>query len=88
MIVEAHDLWKRYGRFDALHGLEFGIAGGSAFALVGPNGAGKRHPRETSDWHRDIPMFAPVRPDSRIWCDTLTVPDEEDHSHLVLFLPL
>lgn len=41
MIVEFHDLWKRYGRFDALQGLEFGISEGSAFALVGPNGAGK-----------------------------------------------
>src|SRR6266699_2120822 len=41
VIVEVHDLWKRYGRFDALHGLEFGIPEGSAFALVGPNGAGK-----------------------------------------------
>jgi len=41
MIVEAHDLWKRYSRFDALKGLDFAIAEGSAFALVGPNGAGK-----------------------------------------------
>ena len=41
MIVDVHDLWKRYGRFDALQGLEFGVPEGSAFALVGPNGAGK-----------------------------------------------
>lgn len=41
MIVKVHDLWKRYGRFDALKGLEFGVPEGSAFALVGPNGAGK-----------------------------------------------
>ena len=41
MIVKVDDLWKRYGRFDALRGLEFGIPEGSAFALVGPNGAGK-----------------------------------------------
>jgi ABC-2 type transport system ATP-binding protein len=41
MIVEVHDLWKRYGRVDALQGLAFGIDEGSAFALVGPNGAGK-----------------------------------------------
>ena len=40
-MVEVHDLWKRYGRFDALQGLELGVAEGSAFALVGPNGAGK-----------------------------------------------
>jgi ABC-2 type transport system ATP-binding protein len=41
VIAEVHDLWKRYGRFDALKGLEFGIPEGGAFALVGPNGAGK-----------------------------------------------
>jgi len=41
MIVTVHDLWKRYGRFDALRGLAFGVPEGSAFALVGPNGAGK-----------------------------------------------
>ncbi len=41
MIIEAHDLCKRYGRFDAVQGLEFEICEGSAFALVGPNGAGK-----------------------------------------------
>jgi ABC-2 type transport system ATP-binding protein len=41
VIVTAHDLWKRYGRFDALKGLSFEVPEGSAFALVGPNGAGK-----------------------------------------------
>ncbi len=41
MIIKVHDLWKRYGRFDALKGLEFDVSEGSAFALVGPNGAGK-----------------------------------------------
>jgi ABC-2 type transport system ATP-binding protein len=41
VIVEVRDLWKRYGRFDALRGLTFAIPEGSAFALVGPNGAGK-----------------------------------------------
>src|ERR1700682_5605717 len=41
MIVEVHDLWKRYGRFDALQGLAFEVPEGSACAPVGPNGAGK-----------------------------------------------
>jgi ABC-2 type transport system ATP-binding protein len=41
MMIKVHDLWKRYGRFDALTGLEFEVSEGSAFALVGPNGAGK-----------------------------------------------
>ena len=39
--MEVHDLWKRYGRFNALNGLEFAVPEGSAFALVGANGAGK-----------------------------------------------
>jgi ABC-type multidrug transport system ATPase subunit len=41
VIVTVNDLWKRYGRFEALKGLECGVPEGSAFALVGPNGAGK-----------------------------------------------
>ena len=41
VIVKAVDLWKRFGRIDALTGVTFGIPEGSAFALVGPNGAGK-----------------------------------------------
>src|SRR5258707_1352579 len=41
VIVTVRDLWKRYGRFEALRGLEFGVPEGSAFALVGANGAGK-----------------------------------------------
>jgi ABC-2 type transport system ATP-binding protein len=35
------DLHRRYGRFDALQGLGFGISEGSKFALIGPNGGGK-----------------------------------------------
>jgi ABC-2 type transport system ATP-binding protein len=41
MIVTVHDLWKRYGRFEALKGMDFDVPEGSALALVGPNGAGK-----------------------------------------------
>ena len=41
VIIEVHDLWKRYCRLEALNGLEFAVPEGSAFALVGVNGAGK-----------------------------------------------
>src|SRR4029453_16928534 len=41
MIIETHDLWKAYGRHEALRGLNLGIPEGSAFALIGANGAGK-----------------------------------------------
>ncbi len=41
MIVRADNLWKRFGRFDALQGLSFSVPEGSTFALLGANGAGK-----------------------------------------------
>jgi ABC-2 type transport system ATP-binding protein len=41
MIIDVNGLWKRYGRFEALQGLQFSVPDGSAFALVGANGAGK-----------------------------------------------
>jgi ABC-2 type transport system ATP-binding protein len=41
MIIETDDLWKAYGRHDALRGLSLSVPQGSAFALIGANGAGK-----------------------------------------------
>jgi ABC-2 type transport system ATP-binding protein len=41
MIVQAEDVWKRFGRFNALQGLSFSVPEGSTFALIGANGAGK-----------------------------------------------
>ncbi|HYM35189.1 MAG TPA: ABC transporter ATP-binding protein [Steroidobacteraceae bacterium] len=41
MIVQTHDLSKRFGRHDALDRLNLSIPEGSAFALIGANGAGK-----------------------------------------------
>ncbi len=41
MIVQTDNLWKKYGRFDALQGLSLAVPEGSAFALIGANGAGK-----------------------------------------------
>jgi ABC-2 type transport system ATP-binding protein len=41
MIIETRDLWKTYGRFDALRGLNLAVPEGSVFALLGANGAGK-----------------------------------------------
>ena len=40
-IIETHQLSRRYGRAEALHGLNLNVPAGSIFALVGPNGAGK-----------------------------------------------
>jgi ABC-2 type transport system ATP-binding protein len=40
-MIHVENLWKKFGRFDALRGLSFDVPEGSAFALIGANGAGK-----------------------------------------------
>ena len=40
-IIETHNLTRRFGRTEAVHGLDFSLPAGSLCALLGPNGAGK-----------------------------------------------
>lgn len=40
-MIEVSNLWKKFGRFEALRGLSFAVPQRSAFALIGANGAGK-----------------------------------------------
>ena len=40
-VVEATDLKKRHGDFEAVRGISFRIEAGSCFGILGPNGAGK-----------------------------------------------
>ena len=40
-MIRVNNLWKKFGRFDALRGLSFDVPEGSAFTLIGANGAGK-----------------------------------------------
>jgi ABC-2 type transport system ATP-binding protein len=40
-MIRLDDLWKKFGRHEALRGLSFSVAEASAFALIGANGAGK-----------------------------------------------
>jgi ABC-2 type transport system ATP-binding protein len=40
-MVRADGVWKRYGRHDALQGLNIAVPEGAAYALIGANGAGK-----------------------------------------------
>src|SRR5690242_12033333 len=40
-MIQVNELWKKFGRFEALRGLSFSVPEGSAFALIGANGAGK-----------------------------------------------
>ena len=39
--IETHQLTRKYGRADAVHGLTLAVPAGSVFAFIGPNGAGK-----------------------------------------------
>jgi ABC-2 type transport system ATP-binding protein len=40
-MIQVTNVWKKFGKHEALQGLSFGIPPGSAFALIGANGAGK-----------------------------------------------
>ena len=40
-VVQARDVWKQFGRHNALTGLNLAVPEGSAYALIGANGAGK-----------------------------------------------
>lgn len=40
-MIRIEDLWKSFGRHDALRGISMHVAEGSAYALIGANGAGK-----------------------------------------------
>ncbi len=41
MIVEAKGLWKKFGDFEAVRGIDLHIRPGECFGILGPNGAGK-----------------------------------------------
>jgi ABC-2 type transport system ATP-binding protein len=56
MMIQIENLWKRYGRFDAVRGLTLSVPEGSAFALIGANGAGKTTTIKTM-----MNMLAPSR---------------------------
>ena len=41
MSVEARGIWKRFGAFEALKGVELSVSTGELVALLGPSGSGK-----------------------------------------------
>ena len=41
VVVEVHDLVKRFGSFPAVAGISFAVRRGEIFGFLGPNGAGK-----------------------------------------------
>src|SRR6202011_5785532 len=40
-MVDARGVWKRYGLFDALRGVDLEVAAGEVCCLIGPSGSGK-----------------------------------------------
>jgi len=40
-MIEVRDVWKRYGRIEAVRGASFDVQPGEVFGFLGPNGAGK-----------------------------------------------
>src|SRR5882757_9419976 len=39
--ISVVNLWKKYGDFEAVKGIDFEVRIGEVFGLLGPNGAGK-----------------------------------------------
>lgn len=40
-VIEVHGLWKSFGKFPALNGLDLTVERGQVYGFLGPNGAGK-----------------------------------------------
>jgi ABC-2 type transport system ATP-binding protein len=50
--IEVKNLYKRYGDFDAVRGIDFEVLPGQVFGLLGPNGAGKTTTVEILEGYR------------------------------------
>jgi len=52
-IISVRDLYKNYGKFEAVKGISFDVKAGEIFGLLGPNGAGKSTTLEIIETLRD-----------------------------------
>jgi ABC-2 type transport system ATP-binding protein len=74
MMIEARNIEKRFGRYEALSDLSFSVAEGSVYALLGANGAGK-----TTTIKMMMNLLAPTRGDLTL----MGTPSRElTHRHL------
>jgi ABC-2 type transport system ATP-binding protein len=53
LAIEVRGLRKRYGEFEAVRGIDFGVSRGEVFGLLGPNGAGKTTTVEILEGYRE-----------------------------------
>lgn len=72
MMIEARNIVKRFGPYEALSGLSFSVAEGSVYALIGANGAGK-----TTAIKMMMNILAPTRGDLTL----MGTPSRELTSH-------
>jgi ABC-2 type transport system ATP-binding protein len=59
--IETHQLTRRYGNAEALHGLDLVVPAGSVYAFIGPNGAGK-----TTTIRMLMNLLAPTSGEARV----------------------
>jgi ABC-2 type transport system ATP-binding protein len=63
-MIQVRNLWKKFGRFEALQGLSFSVAEGSPFGLIGANCAGKTTTIKVAMNILEPSLSAPL---SRLW---------------------
>lgn len=61
-IIEVKDLVKKYGNFEAVKSISFGVMEGEIFGLLGPNGAGKSTTLEIMETLRN-------KTSGKVWVD-------------------
>lgn len=86
--IEVRHLYKHYGDFEAVSGLNFSVAAGRCTAFLGPNGAGKTstiktlYGKATADHHPDtvIRVLGHLMPKAELAVKSLTGVVPQDNS--------
>jgi len=62
VVIEATELYKRFGKVEAVAGVSFTVRAGEIFAVLGPNGAGK-----TTTIRMTLGLIQPDSGQARLW---------------------